>query len=393
MVFFGGTVIYTAQLQKTSTETFEEMAQLVDCAPLNKYVASHGIRTALGREEIRMKNGGRMKFLARTRNGGNGQHGSLLIFDEAQYLDQQSQGSFLAAISACRTLRGPQTIYNGNAPEDGDYALVFERIRDDALSGRTKHTAWSEWSAGYGPMPPNVSSPDVWERTNPAFGVLIGRDTIEAEYESESTEQFAHQRCGWFKQRGSGVKLISGETWTDQTAEAPDTWHKLAYGVKFTPDGMYVSLSVALLKHDGTYHVEFIEQRSMLDGIGWLVNWVVSRNGKFEAIAVDGKATVDDFGRQLKDGGVPSSAIMKMSTADVITSNQMFMNALNDGVLTHPDDDALNTAALDATRRKIGNDGGFGFSGENCCRIESCAVALWAVKTTKRDMSRKAVVW
>lgn len=393
MLFYGGTVIYTAQLQKTSTETFEEMAALMDVQALHKYLAPKGIRTALGREEIRLKNGGRMKFLARTRNGGNGQHGSLLIFDESQYLDHQSQGSFLAAISACRTERGPQTIYNGNSPEDGDYALVFERIREDALSGKTKRTAWTEWSVGDGATVPNVDDRADWERTNPSWGVLIDPDTIEAEHESEDAEQFAHQRLGWFKKRGGGVKAISAETWSEQAADSPDEWRKLAYGVRFTPDGAYASISVAISTDDGRYHTEFIEQRSMVDGIGWLVEWIGARVGKFEAVAIDGKASVDDLCKRLREAGVPRSALMPVRTQDAITACQMLLNDLREGTLTHPEDEALNEAALGATRRRIGNDGGFGFAGENVCRLESCALALWAVKTTKRDTKRKAVIW
>ena len=98
MLLFNETVIYTAHLQKTATETFEEMRAFFEGARMRRYVEE--IRTALGREQIILKSGARIKFLARTRNGGRGQHGDLLIFDEAQELDETAQGSFLPAISA-----------------------------------------------------------------------------------------------------------------------------------------------------------------------------------------------------------------------------------------------------------------------------------------------------
>ena len=78
---------------------------------MRRYVSE--IRTALGREQIILKSGARIKFLARTRNGGRGQHGDLLIFDEAQELDETAQGSFIPAISASLN---PQTIYVGTRP-------------------------------------------------------------------------------------------------------------------------------------------------------------------------------------------------------------------------------------------------------------------------------------
>ena len=389
MFFYDGTVIYTAQLQKTSTETFEEMACLVDTKALRKFLAPNGIRTALGREEIRLKSGARMKFLARTRNGGNGQHGSLLIFDEAQYRDKQAQGSFLAAISACKTRRGPQTIYNGNAPEDGDNSEVFERIRSDALAGRTKRTSWTEWSIGSSLELPDVSDRSIWERTNPSIGVLITMDTIEAEFESEDAEQFAHQRLGWFATKADLDHLISDEAWKScEREDPPEGYEKMAYGVKFTPDGRSVSLAAAVTHADGC-HVEYVRTEPTVAGIAWLVDWLVARKGKAAAVAVDGRADATDLGQQLVAAGMPKAAVMVARTSDAITADAMLVNAINDGTLTHLEDPALAESALGATRRPIGKDGGYGFGGECPERLDACALALWAARTTKRDPRRR----
>lgn len=389
MLFYDGTVIYTAQLQKTSTETFEEMASLMDTKALRKFLAPNGIRTALGREEIRLKSGARMKFLARTRNGGNGQHGSLLIFDEAQYLDKQAQGSFLSAISACKTRRGPQTIYNGNAPEDGDNSVVYERIRSDALAGRTKRTAWTEWSIGSSVELPDVSDRAIWERTNPSLGVLISMDTVEAEYEAEDAEQFAHQRLGWFATREDLSHVIAQESWDACKVDEPPEGHqKLAYGIRFTADGRSVSLAAAVTHADGC-HVEFIKTEPTATGIAWLVDWIVERRSKAAAVAIDGKADAVDLGQQLIAAGMPKGAVMVARTSDAISADAMLVNAVNDGTLTHLEDPALAESALGATRRPIGKDGGYGFGGECPERLDACALALWAARTTKRDPRRR----
>ena len=124
MILYNEQIIYTAHLQKTSTETFEEMAAFFDSAKLRKYVKD--IKTALGREQIILKTGAKVKFLARTRNGGRGQHGDLLIFDEAQELDEDQQASFLPAISASKN---PQTIYVGTPPDPNAAGTVFRSIR------------------------------------------------------------------------------------------------------------------------------------------------------------------------------------------------------------------------------------------------------------------------
>ncbi len=128
MLMFNESVIYTAHLQKTATETFEEMRDFFFEGPkLRGHVAE--MKTALGREQIILKSGARIKFLARTRNGGRGQHGDLLIFDEAQELDETQQGSFLPAISASLN---PQTIYAGTPPGPDCTGMVFRNLRQRA---------------------------------------------------------------------------------------------------------------------------------------------------------------------------------------------------------------------------------------------------------------------
>ena len=117
-------VLYTSHLQKTSTETFEEMAAFFDQRKFRKYLKA--IRTALGRESIEFKAGGRIKFLARTRNGGRGQHCDLLVFDEAQELTDEQQASFTPCLSASSN---PQTIYTGTPPDENAPGTVFRRIR------------------------------------------------------------------------------------------------------------------------------------------------------------------------------------------------------------------------------------------------------------------------
>ena len=141
MLLFNETVIYTAHLQKTATETFEEMRAFFESPKLRRHVAE--IKTALGREQIILKSGARIKFLARTRNGGRGQHGDLLIFDEAQELDANQQASFLPAISASLN---PQTLYLGTPPDETAVGTVFRGIRNKALEGESRKTAWFEFS-------------------------------------------------------------------------------------------------------------------------------------------------------------------------------------------------------------------------------------------------------
>lgn len=394
MLLYGGTVLYTSQLQKTSTETFNEMRAMFERTKLRKWLAPNGIKTALGREEIVLKSGARMKFLARTRNGGDGQHGSLLIFDEAQALDPQAQESFKYAISACRTKRRGQTIYNGTPPKDGDYGLLFEGIRARAVGGLSKVTAWTEWSAGYGGRCPDVEDRSLWERCNPSWGILIQEEDTESELEdTHDVEKFAHQRLGWWTGEKAAQTLIGEEEWEALRAEAPDVYEKLAYGVKISSDGTLAALSVALKTQDGG-HVEFIRQQPLSDGIGWLVDWLCDpeRMEKCALVAIDGRSGADDLARRLVERGMARRAVEVASPEFAANSAAMLVNGVADGIVTHYSDELLDSSAKTSTRRKIGTSGAFGFGGASPEPIESAALALYAARTTKRDPTRKAVL-
>lgn len=392
-LFYGGSVIYTSQLQKTSTETFRETCQLVNSKALKKFVAPRGIKAALGREEIQFKNGNVIKFLARTRTGGNGQHGSLLIFDEAQFLDPDAQSSFKPAISATTAARGSQTIYNGTPPQPGDYGLIFERLRNDALDGKSPSTAYTEWSAGYGGLQPTTSIRELWQRCNPSFDILIQPETIESELAEMDADKFCHQRLGWWSGRAEAKTVISAELWDSTAKTDPDPWQRIAYGVKFTKDGACVALSVCTLDSLGNAYLDFIQSRMTIEGIGWLVQWLRQRAANCCGIAIDGFAGSTDLAIQLASEGVPRNCILNVRPSDAIAASSMLVNALNDGTLQHSPDLALRESAVSSTRRQIGDRGGFGFGGDTSERIESCAIALWAVRTSKRDPNGEAIVW
>ncbi len=236
MLMYNEQVIYTAHLQKTATETFEEMASFFDTPKLRKHIKD--IKTALGREQIILNSGARVKYLARTRNGGRGQHGDLLIFDEAQELSVEAQASFIPAISASLN---PQVIYAGTPPDPTADGTVFRGIRDKARAGDTKSTAWFEFSVDdIG----DVMDRKRWADTNPALGRRILESTIEAESEQMAPDTFARERLGWWTPivEHEIDYAIDTKIWDSCRSEEPKPEGKTAYGVKFSADGSTVAL-------------------------------------------------------------------------------------------------------------------------------------------------------
>ena len=379
MTYLHEEVLYTSHLQKTSTETFETVAAFFDTPALRKHVRD--IKTALGREQVILKKGGRIKFLARTRNGGRGQHGDLLIFDEALELDEDSQASFLPAISASRD---PQVIYVSSPPTANSDGLVFRELRDRALSGDSDRVAWFEWSVD---EIGDVHDKSRWYATNPSLGILIQESTVEGEVEQMSEDSFARERLGWWSQRVLQDFAIPASKFEGLAVEQPPTGGRAAYGVKFSPDGSEVSLAAARL-HGGKVYIEQIGREPMAMGLGWLADWIAQRKTAGCCCVVDGRSGAQALVEKL--GRMPVNYIVTPSASQVVAACTTLVDRVNEGTLewlsTQED---LRESAVTSTRRSIGSSGGWGFGGENPIPISAAALALWGVLNSKRDPERK----
>ena len=382
MLLFNEQVIYTAHLQKTATETFEEMASFFDSPKLKKYVKD--IKTALGREKIILKSGARVKFLARTRNGGRGQHGDLLIFDEAQELDEEQQASFLPAISASLN---PQTIYVGTPPDASAAGTVFRSIRARALSGETEKTAWFEFSV---PEIGDVKDRARWAATNPALGRRILPSTVEGEFEQLDPDTFARERLGWWPPVASEKidYAIPEEVWDDCVSGEPKPEGKTAFGVKFSADGTTVALCGAVIPRDGKARISFIEQRNTGDGLVWLADRLNMRADTACCVVIDGRNGADVLIDKIREHWRFRDSIIKANAQTAIGAASLLINELNEKTVTwFRGQEALRASAVESVKRPI--SGGFGFGGENSAPIEAAALALWGARNSKRDPSRK----
>lgn len=389
MVVLDEQVLYTSHLQKTSTETFEDMASFFDQRALRKYVKD--IKTALGREQIVLKNGGRIKFLARTRNGGRGQHGDLLIFDEALELDADSQASFLPAISASSN---PQTIYVSTPPTAKSVGTVLRNIRRRALDGESDGTAWFEWSVD---EIGDVHDRSRWYATNPSMGILIQESTVAGEAEQMDPDTFARERLGWWSTPPSEDHPIAVDEWNACRNDNPERGGIVCYAVKFSPDGAVGTLAACHKGMDGGVpFVYVVDSRSLSRGLSWFVDTLDRVSGDAAQIVIDGQSNAQALVDRLIERGVNQRCIMRPRTSDVIAACSGMANAVRERQVTHYGQPALDASATRTRKRRIGTNGGWGFASTDeadATLIESVALARWAAVTTKRDPNRKAVVW
>ena len=395
MTVEGERILHTAHEVKTARKAFlrllsffenereyPELVEVVKC-----------IRKTNGQEAIELTNGGSIEFSARSKGAARGFTVDIVICDEAQELtDDQLEA--LMPTSAAGPLQNSQLILLGTPPGPTTNGDVFPRTRKGALGEHAEGTSWLEWSVeDVG----NVYDEGRWEETNPALGYRLTRKSIEKEIKTMSPDGFARERLGWWAADIANAcfkvkdwdKLSA--TFTQDEIKAQESW-KRALGVKFSPDGATASIAIAIWKQGETPHVEVIECDSTDFGISWVVDIAVRMWRKVALIVVDGKSNAQTFVNELKDAGVSKNAVVLTGSAQVTAASSMFVNAVGSGDLTHNDQPALNEAIANAQKRKIGADGGYGFKSANDTDItplEAASLALWAVKTTKRNPNRK----
>lgn len=382
MVMYGEWVVYTAHLQKTATETFMELKGLFESGSLKRRVKE--IKSALGREQIILKNGGRVVFVARTRNGGRGLHGDCLVFDEAQELTDEQQASFLPAISASRN---PQTIYLGTPPDENCTGDVFRKIREKAQNGESKAIAWTEYSV---PEIGDVTDRKRWAECNPALGRRMRESTVAAECEQLAPDTFARERLGWWSPVVTERidYAINKTAWEKCASDAPKPDGKTAYGIKFSADGSMVCLCGAVIPQNGTARVSLIEIQPTGRGLAWLADWLNARYDKASCVVIDGRNGVDVLVERIADTWKAKDTVIRPTARDVVSATGRFINAINENNITwYRPQQLLNDSAVSVTKRSLA--GGFAFGGENSLPAEACALALWGATVSRRDPNRR----
>ena len=382
MILYNEEVIYTAHLQKTATETFEEMAAFFESPKLKPRVED--IKTALGREQIILKTGARIKFLARTRNGGRGQHGDLLVFDEAQELDYDAQASFIPAISASLN---PQVIYLGTPPDPTAPGVVFRSIRDNARAGQTEKTSWTEFSVE---EVGDITDQERWAATNPALGRRILKSTIKAELEQLAPDDFARERLGWWTPvvEHKEVKAIDEEAWDACGSDELKPEGKTAYGIKFSADGSEVCLCGAVIPQIGKARVSLIDRKPTGHGLQWLADFLNQRYSQACCVVIDGRNGVDVLVDRIQDTWRMKGSVIRPSSKEMLAAVGTMVGAVNEQTFTwYRPQEALRESAVTSTRRALA--GGWAFGGEDSIPIEAAALALWGAQTSKRDPAKK----
>ena len=403
LVAKGGKILHTAHRVGTSTDAFERLKYYFDrntpCPQLEEMLLGgykHGITRVKGAEEIRLSNGGRIAFGARSKGGFRGFAGiSLVVFDEAQTLSSESLRSMMYTLAASKTSR--QLIFFGTPPGAEDSGEVFSNVRNRALSGDTKGLAYYEWSIPDlgSDRAKTVADKDLWYATNPALGVRLDEEFTEEELRNTPfPEDFARERLGWWAPVATARAAISESVWDGAAIPAIGGLYpaKTAFGVKFSPDGSGYALAGCKLDRHGNAAVELVETGTTATGTKALAAALRERADRASVVVVDGQSGADALCDNLAELKAPRGYVYRPRTGDVIAASVCLLDGLQEGTVAHTVSDALEDSAKHSVRRPIGNRGGWGFgssAGHDSTAIEACALALWGIRNSRRNPKRK----
>ena len=201
-----------------------------------------------------------------------------------------------------------------------------------------------------------------------------------------SVDGFARERLGWWMPIAKTVidKAIPEELWDACASDELKPEGKTAYGVKFSADGTEVCLCGAVTDALGVTRVSLIDRKPTGLGTQWLANWLNERYKVASCVVIDGKNGVDVLIDKISETWRYKGSVIKPNAQIVIAAASLIMDGLNEKTITwYRQQTQLRDSAVSAVKRPI--SGGWGFGGDDSTPIEACALALWGVKTTKRD--------
>jgi len=387
----GKSVLYTAHHGRTVRKMFKEMCDFINAHEDFKDELDY-IYKAGGYEGIYFKGGACIEFQTRTESGGRGGTYQIVIFDEAQQLTSTQQDAILPTVSAAGEIdegeSDPQKIYVGTVPGPDCQGTVFRELHDRAHGDETT-VWWLEWGAtGESLDEVDIDNVDLWYACNPAMGRRMSETTVRDEHDTMSRDGFARERLGWWSPTaGLPDFAINASKFESLAVDNAPTLGRVAYGIRFSADGLEVSLAAARL-HDGKVYVEQIRREPMKLGLGWLADWIKARKKVGCCCVIDGKSGAQALVDKL--GTMPANYLMMPTSTQVVAACTTMVDRVNEGTLEwfRPQADLLDSAVT-SVRRKIGSIGGWGFGGENPVPIEAASLALWGVLNSKRDPERK----
>jgi hypothetical protein len=302
-----------------------------------------------GAESIELKNGKRLRFIARSGGSGRGFSADLVILDEAYELGDAAMAALLPTLSA---RPNPQIWYTSTAGKPTSVQLG--RVRERGLRGDDPSLAFFEWSVDAGNYDPG--DPLCWAQANPGLGIRISPEYIERERAALAPDEFARERLGvgTYPADLAGWSVIPADAWLNLADEDSQITGVPSFAVAVDgKDGRHGAIGVAGYRGDGLLHVELADYRP---GTSWiparLAEMYRQHGGQ---VVIDASGHESSLIPAVEQAGIP---VIKPSSRDVVAAFGQFFDAVTDAKsLRHLGQPELTRALAGAVTRDVGDAG------------------------------------
>jgi hypothetical protein len=346
-------ILHSAHQFATAADAFRRILGLIEANPefRRELKPNGGVIRSHGSEAIELRNGKRLRFIARSKGSGRGFSADLVILDEAYDISEASMASMLPTLS---TRPNPQVWYTSTAGEPTSVQLG--RIRERGLRGSDPSLAFFEWSVD--PDSYDPSNPHCWALANPGMGIRITPEYIGLERAALSAEDFARERLGvgvYPTDLADAWLVVPRQAWLDLEDSRSKPENPVALAVEVAsvePFRKVASIGAGGWRPDGRLHVEVIEHRAGTD-------WVVPRLGELWrrhrpcAVVID---PTSHAGALIEDAERAGVEVCKPFTSrDAAQACGQFVNACSPEVrgIAHLGQDGLNRALAGAMKRDL----------------------------------------
>lgn len=335
----GEKILHTAHHVKTSNAHFQRMKDLLESHPDLK-AAVRKVSNTNGQEAIFFKNGGSIRFIARSKSSGRGFSADVLVLDEAQEMSDEELSALAPILAASPN---PQTIYTGTPPGPLVNGAVFARIRAMGLDGTDERLAWLEWSAEKGS---DLDDHEAWAVANPALGLRLSIEKTQTERSMMDDAEFGRERMGMWTGLNTNT-VIDMDLWL-ALAKQIDPVDPVAFAVDVSPDRDKASIVMAGYVNEAIV-VQVVVCRTGTD-------WITAALKKLQeqwnpcGIFVDDGSPASTLGQEFKRAGIK---VTYTNTSDMSNACGLFYDRIQQEKLFHAGQQDLTNAVAGATKRPL----------------------------------------
>lgn len=351
-------IMWTAHELKTAMEAFRRVEQLfLNSDDLRRRVKK--VSHANGDEGIELRNGARLRFVARSKGSGRGFSGDMVVLDEAYALTPDQIEALMPTLSA---RPNPQIWYTSSPPLDAETGAQLMSVRRRGLVGGER-LAYFDWGAE-GELEDltqvDLDDRELWAATNPAFGIRVSDEFIAMERAAMTATGFARERLGiWPRDDQGAGAIIDIRTWNALATPEPTSRRDMTFAVDVTPTRDHAAIAVFTPGEPG--NVAIVEHA---EGVGWVVERLVKLKELWNplAIAIDGKGPagsllpdLEKVGIRPPDGEPRRGDLAVSSASDMAAACGQLVDAIRQGQLSHQGQPMLNLAVAGAKTRTLGD--------------------------------------